>query len=154
MTVGMPSTTNSASARRERSSAWVRSRPVTISLAMRESNDAGDGLAVLVAAVEADAGALRRAPRGQGAGGGHEVAAAVLGVDAELDGVAADLGVVVAELLAGGDAEHLADQVDAGDLLGDAVLDLEAGVDLEEGDGAVLGDEELAGAGADVAGLA
>ena len=34
------------------------------------------------------------------------------------------------------------------------VLDLEAGVDLEEGDGAVLADEELAGAGADVAGLA
>ena len=34
------------------------------------------------------------------------------------------------------------------------MLDLEPGVDLEEGDGAVLGDEELAGAGADVAGLA
>ena len=68
--------------------------------------------------------------------------------------MAADLGVVVAELLAGGDPEHLAHQVDAGDLLGDAVLDLEPGVDLEEGDGAVLGDEELAGAGADVAGLA
>ena len=92
-------------------------------------------------------------PAGQGAGGGHEVAAAVLGVDAVLDGVAADLGVAVAELLAGGDAEHLADQVDAGDLLGDAVLDLEAGVDLEEGDGAVLGDEELARPGAVVAGL-
>jgi hypothetical protein len=35
-------------------------------------------------------------------------------------------------------------QVDAGDLLGDAVLHLEAGVDLEEGDGAVGADEELA----------
>ena len=63
-------------------------------------------------------------------------------------------GVVVAELLAVGDAELLADQVDAGDLLGHRVLDLQAGVDLEEGDGAVLADEELAGAGADVAGLA
>ena len=62
--------------------------------------------------------------------------------------------VVVPELLARGDPEHLADQVDAGDLLGDAVLDLEAGVHLEEGDGAVLGDEELAGAGADVLRLA
>ena len=41
ITVGMPSTTNSSSARRERSSAWVRSRPVTISLAMRESNEPG-----------------------------------------------------------------------------------------------------------------
>jgi hypothetical protein len=40
-----------------------------------------------------------------------------------------------------------------GDLLGDRVLDLQAGVDLEEGDGAVLADEELAGAGAVVAGL-
>ena len=115
---------------------------------------AGDGLALLVAAVEADAGAAGRVPGGRGCRGGHEVAAAVLGVDPELDRVAADLRVVVPELLAGGDAEHLADQVDAGDLLGDAVLDLEAGVDLEEGDGAVLGDQELAGAGADVAGLA
>ena len=115
---------------------------------------ARDGLALVVAAVDADAGAGGGLPAGQGAGGGHEVAAAVLGVDAVLDGVAADLGVVVAELLAGGDAEHLADQVDAGDLLGDRVLDLEAGVDLEEGDGAVLADQELAGAGADVAGLA
>ena len=34
------------------------------------------------------------------------------------------------------------------------VLDLEPGVDLEEGDRAVLADQELAGAGADVAGLA
>ena len=62
--------------------------------------------------------------------------------------------VVEAELLAVGDAELLADEVDAGDLLGHGVLDLEAGVDLEEADGAVLGDEVLAGAGADVAGLA
>ena len=37
MAVGMPSTSNSSSARRERSSAWVRSLPVTISLAIRES---------------------------------------------------------------------------------------------------------------------
>ena len=34
------------------------------------------------------------------------------------------------------------------------MLDLEAGVDLEEGDRAVLADQELAGAGADVPGLA
>ena len=61
---------------------------------------------------------------------------------------------VVAERLAGGDAQLLADQVDAGDLLGHRVLDLQAGVDLEEGDGAVGAHEELAGPGADVAGLA
>ena len=63
-------------------------------------------------------------------------------------------GVVVPELLAGGDPEHLAHQVEAGHLLGNRVLDLEPGVDLEEGDGAVLADQELAGAGADVARLA
>ena len=34
------------------------------------------------------------------------------------------------------------------------MLDLEPGVDLEEADRAVLADEELAGAGTDVAGLA
>lgn len=67
--------------------------------------------------------------------------------------MAAQGGVVVAEFLAVGDAEHLADQVDAGDFLGDRVLDLEAGVDLQEGDRAVHADEELHGAGADVAGL-
>ncbi len=63
-------------------------------------------------------------------------------------------GVLVAQLLAVGDPEHLADQVDPGDLLGDRVLDLEAGVDLQEGDQAVLRDQELAGARADVARLA
>ena len=86
--------------------------------------------------------------------GGQEVAAGVLAVDAELDRVAAHGWVVVAELLAVGDAQLLADEVDAGDLLGHRVLDLQAGVDLEERDRAVGRDEELAGAGADVAGLA
>ena len=62
-------------------------------------------------------------------------------------------GIAVAEFLAVGDAEHLADQVDAGDLLGDRVLDLQTGVDLQEGDRAVRADEELDRAGADVAGL-
>ena len=62
--------------------------------------------------------------------------------------------VVVAERLAGRDAQLLADQVDAADLLGDRVLDLQARVDLEERDRAVGGDEELARPGADVAGLA
>ena len=76
-------------------------------------------------------------PRGDGAGSGQEAAARVLAVDAELEGVPAQRRVVVAERLAVGDAEHLADEVDAGDLLGDRVLDLQAGVDLEEGDRAV-----------------
>ena len=98
-------------------------------------------------------GPTARATRDRVPGAGMKLRAAVLGVDPELDRVAADLRVVVPELLAGGDPEHLAHEVEAGDLLGDGVLDLEPGVDLEEGDGAVPGDEELAGAGADVPGL-
>ncbi len=58
------------------------------------------------------------------------------------------------ELFAVGDAELLTHEVDAGGLLGDRVLDLQAGVDLEEGDQAVVADEELDGARAVVAGLA
>ncbi len=66
----------------------------------------------------------------------------------------AHLGVAVGQPLTVGDAEHLPDQVDAADFFGDRVLDLQPGVDLEEGDGAVLPDQELAGPGADVAGRA
>ena len=47
----------------------------------------------------------------------------------------------------------LAHEVDAGDLLAHRVLDLQAGVDLEEADVTGGADEELAGARADVAGL-
>jgi hypothetical protein len=61
--------------------------------------------------------------------------------------------VVVAQLLALGDPKLLADEVDTGDLLGDGVLDLQSGVDLQERDQPVLPDEELARASADVAGL-
>ncbi len=51
-----------------------------------------------------------------------------------------------------GDAELLTDQVDARGLLGDGVLDLQAGVDLEEGDGVAL-HQVLDRAGAVVAGF-
>ena len=60
----------------------------------------------------------------------------------------------VAQRLARSDPQLLADEVDARDLLGHRVLDLQARVDLEEGDRAVLRDEELARPGPDVAGLA
>ncbi len=84
----------------------------------------------------------------------EEVAARVLAVDAELERVAARGGVLVVERAALGDPELLADEVDARDLFRDAVLDLQAGVHLEERDRAVRADEELARAGADVADLA
>ena len=115
---------------------------------------ADDRVALEQAGVPAHAGTLGDAQGRDGAGGREEPAAGVLAVDAELDRVAVRLGVGVVERLAVGDAELLAHEVDAGDLLGDRVLDLQAGVDLEEGDVAVGADEELAGAGADVAGRA
>ena len=55
------------------------------------------------------------------------------------------------ELLAGGDADHLLDEIDAGDQLGDGVLDLQARVHLQEEEGAVLAGHELHRAGAVVA---
>ncbi len=113
----------------------------------------GDDVAGGHPGVDADAGAAGEAQRVDRAGGGHEVPRRVLTVDPELDGVALGDGVAVVERAALGDAELLADEVDPGDLLGDRVLDLEPGVHLEEGDGAVAADEELAGAGADVADL-
>src|SRR5690606_33775941 len=80
----------------------------------------------------------------------HEVLEGVLGVDAELDGVAAWFDSIESELLAGGDAELPLDEVDAGHHLGDRVLHLEPGVHLEEVEVAVLVDEELDGPGVDV----
>ena len=90
---------------------------------------------------------------GQGAGLGDEALGRIFGVDAGLDGVAGAGGRERrgGEALAGGDAELLLDQVEAGAHLGDAVLDLEAGVDLEEPDLAFRTGDELDGAGAGVA---
>ena len=88
-------------------------------------------------------------------GDGQEPAAGrVLGVDADLDGVAAAGGVDVVlgerQRLAGRHPQLLGHEVEAGDELGDRVLDLEPGVHLEEEEVAVL-EEELDGAGVDVA---
>ena len=49
--------------------------------------------------------------------------------------------------LAGGDADHLLDEIDAGDHLGDGMLDLQPGVHLEEVEALVLRDHELDRAG-------
>ena len=58
-TVGMPTTSSSASARRARSRACGRSAPVTMTLAIIESNSAGDAVALDDAGVDAHAGARR-----------------------------------------------------------------------------------------------
>ena len=81
--------------------------------------------------------------------------ARVLGVDAALDGVAGEGDVLLLERerRAGGDADLLEHEVDAGDRLGHRMLDLQAGVHLDEIELAVL-EEELDGAGAAVLDLA
>ena len=87
-------------------------------------------------------------------GGGQEVAFRDFRVDPCLDRVAAKDNIVLADgqFLSGGDPHLPFDQVDAGDHLGDRVLDLQAGVHLhkEELVRGVVGDEEFHRAGAAV----
>ena len=53
------------------------------------------------------------------------------------------------QLLAGGDADHLLDQIDAGDQLGHRMLDLQPRVHLQEIEALVLAGDELDRAGAE-----
>ena len=70
-----------------------------------------NGLPGGVAGIKANTGAGRLPQAGDGAGSRQETAPGVLGVDAELDRVAAGLRIGVAESLAVGDPEHLPHQV-------------------------------------------
>ena len=65
---------------------------------------------------------------------GQEAAGRVLGVEPRLDGVPVegDVALVERQPLAGRDPDLLLDQVEAGDQLGDRVLDLQPGVHLQE----------------------
>ena len=76
---------------------------------------------------------------------GQEIAQRILGVDPRLHRPPGELDVTLLELelFAGGDADHLLDQVDAGDELGDGMLDLQARIHLEEIEAPVLSDDEL-----------
>ena len=67
--------------------------------------------------------------------------------------MAAQFRILGLEVAALGHVEHHLHQVDPGNLLGDRVLHLQTGVDLEEADGPVQADEELAGSGTDISGL-
>src|SRR5581483_12041656 len=82
-----------------------------------------------------------------------EAVRGVLGVDATLDGGAARLDVVLppGQTLAGRHGDLRLYEVEAGTQLGDRVLDLQTGVDLEEVVRAVGGEDELDGAGVHVA---
>ena len=88
-----------------------------------------------------------------GPGGGEESSPRVFAVDAELKGVPASLRIHGGDFLARGDAELFAHEVDSRDLFGHGVLDLEARVDFEERDGAVLTHEKLARARPHVVGF-
>jgi hypothetical protein len=110
----------------------------------------------LAAAVHAglDAHAAGERDLREQAGAGLEVAGGILGVEPGLDGRAPGDGDVVAgQRFARGQTHHPFDQVDPGDLLGDAVLDLDARVHLQEIEGAAARvDHELDGAGRPVLG--
>ena len=78
---------------------------------------------------------------GDGAGSRPVVLARALGTQPHLDGVARCLDLLLGEgqRAAGGHRELQTDEVEAGDQLGHAVLDLQAGVHLQEVEAARVG---------------
>ena len=98
-----------------------------------------DDVALRDTGVDADAGAERELEQLDGAGSRSEAVVGVLGVEASLDGVAELGGAFTGQCLAVGDEDLQLHQVDAGGVFGDGVLDLEAGVDLEEREDLLLG---------------
>src|SRR5450759_2329392 len=115
----------------------------------------GHGVTLAVPGVEPDALAPGRLPDADPARSGQEPLR-VLGVDPQLQGVAfsRDAVRVEADRGAGGNSQLLLDQVDAGDQLGDRVLDLQPGVHLQEHELRHVGatrDQTLDGAGVAVA---
>ena len=112
----------------------------------------GDGVALTDAGVDADARPRRQVEQCDPAGRWSEVAIRVLGVQPSLDGVPLLGRLGAFEPAAGRHVELRLDQVEVRRRLGDRVLDLEACVDLEEGERPVARVvEELDGRGADVA---
>ena len=105
----------------------------------------GHRVAGIDVGVDPDARPARLVPVGDLARAGPEVVGGILGVDAALDRVAAELDLLLRQrqLPAGGDADLLLHQVDARDHLGHRVLDLDARVHLHEVERAVLVQQEL-----------
>jgi len=104
--------------------------------------------------VDADPRALRPGELLDRPGAGKEVARRVLGVESQLDGGALQMDVFLAQPqgFAPGDAQHGLDQIDAGDHLGDRMLDLDAGVHLDEEElAAGFVEQVFQGAGAPIA---
>ena len=109
-----------------------------------------DGIAFLDAGIDPHTVQSRGQPQGaQPPDGGQEAAGRVLGVEPRLEGMApaGDLRLSQRQRLAGGDAQLPLDQIQPGDRLGHRVLDLEAGVHLDEVEAARLVEQELDRAG-------
>jgi len=93
--------------------------------------------------------AARRVKEVYLAGAGPEIVEGILGVDAHLDGVLERLKIVkvLAQSFPERDADLFLHQVDAVDLLGHRMLDLDAGVHLHEVEILFVVDEEFERAG-------
>ena len=116
-----------------------------------ERNLAAFGHAGIVAHRDAVMDAFgRRAVAHQAADRGREVAVGILGIDAAFHRPAVELDVALLERerLAGGDADHLLDQIDAGDELGHRMLDLQPRIHFQKVEAAILPGDEFDGAGA------
>lgn len=115
-----------------------------------------DGTSETVATIQTDAVTTSAAVDLDPTGVRLEVLTRVLGGDTALNSKTPSGDAVLGEAElgergAGGDLDLGGDDVDARDLLGDGVLDLDAGVDLDEVVPVLLVDEELCGAGVAVA---
>ena len=100
--------------------------------------------------IDADARPTRHGPARQPAGRRSEVPAGIFGADANLDRVATGVGRPSrgphcrrGQWPSGGQLELLSDDVQAGDQFRDPVLDLKAGVDLQEEERSVRATQEL-----------
>ena len=111
-----------------------------------------DRIALAIAGIDPQAIDLRRrAPGLDAADRRHEILLRVFRIDPRLDGVAvqSDLVLLQRQLFAERDAQLPFDQIDAGDQFGHGMLDLQAGVHLDEEHVLAVG-HELDGAGADI----
>src|ERR1051326_4305381 len=106
-------------------------------------------------AVHAHAASARLIVHFDPPGTGPEIVEGIFSVNPALDGMALELNIAlrVAERFAHGDHDLIAHQVNAGDLLGNGVLDLNALVHLQKIIIAVIIHEELDGAGVSIVGL-
>jgi len=139
---------------RETASGLLARAPVRDDLGQHRIVEGADRRAVLHASVNPHPIGVD-GEAGEPAAHGQELARRILGVEARLDRVAAQLGVdrLGWQRAALGDEELELDEVEPGHELGHRVLDLKPRVDLEEEELAALGEEELHGARADVAEL-